>query len=313
MPNLGPAVQTVLERCLGVKPGEDLLVVVDPGTLEIGTALRDQAAEMGAEAVMAEMEVRANHGTEPPRSIAAAMLESDVIIAPTTRSLSHTRARKRACDAGARAATLPGVTPDMLSRVMAVDFEQMTARSRAVADLLTNGSEARITCARGTDVTLDLQGREGVSDDGDLRAPGAFGNLPCGEGFIPPLGGSGVIVASTVAPLGLSDPPAVLTLRDGQLVDAREGHGPEYLSMLQEHGELGTNLAELGVGTNDKAELTGAILEDEKILGTVHIAFGASAGFGGTVSVPIHLDVVIVDATLEIDGRAVLEAGRFVL
>ena len=67
------------------------------------------------------------------------------------------------------------------------------------------------------------------------------------------------------------------------------------------------------MGTNDRAQLTGNVLEDEKILGTVHIAFGASAGIGGTVSVPIHLDVVIVDATLDVDGRRVLDAGRYVL
>jgi leucyl aminopeptidase (aminopeptidase T) len=83
--------------------------------------------------------------------------------------------------------------------------------------------------------------------------------------------------------------------------------------LLLAHGKDGTNLAELGVGTNDRARLTGNILEDEKILGTVHVAFGASAGIGGTVSVPIHLDVVIVDATLEVDGQRVLDAGRYVL
>ena len=67
------------------------------------------------------------------------------------------------------------------------------------------------------------------------------------------------------------------------------------------------------MGTNDKARLTGNVLEDEKILGTVHVAFGASAGIGGTVSVPIHLDVVILDASLEVDGQAVLDGGRYVL
>jgi leucyl aminopeptidase (aminopeptidase T) len=67
------------------------------------------------------------------------------------------------------------------------------------------------------------------------------------------------------------------------------------------------------VGTNDAAQLTGNVLEDEKILGTVHIAFGASAGIGGTVSVAIHLDAVVLDATLELDGRTVLDAGRYVL
>ncbi|HEY3945326.1 MAG TPA: hypothetical protein VGL78_08880, partial [Solirubrobacteraceae bacterium] len=91
------------------------------------------------------------------------------------------------------------------------------------------------------------------------------------------------------------------------------GLGPEYLELLKKHGEAGTNLAELGVGTNDRARLTGKVLEDEKILGTVHVAFGASAGIGGTVSVPIHLDAVVLEASLEVDGKAVLDEGRFVL
>ena len=67
------------------------------------------------------------------------------------------------------------------------------------------------------------------------------------------------------------------------------------------------------MGTNERAKLTGNILEDEKMLGTVHVAFGASAGIGGTVSVPIHLDVVVTDATLTIGDTTVLDAGRYVL
>ena len=67
------------------------------------------------------------------------------------------------------------------------------------------------------------------------------------------------------------------------------------------------------MGTNDRAQLTGKVLEDEKILGTVHVAFGASAGIGGNVSVPVHLDVVILEPTLEIEGERVLDAGRYVL
>lgn len=313
MPDLGPAIDTILKRCLQVSAGEDVLVIVDPATREIGAALRDGARELGADAVLAEMDERASHGSDPPRSVAAAMREADVIIAPTTKSLSHSPARKQATEAGARAATLPGVTADMLSRVMAVDFEQMARRSQMVADLLTQGSRARVTCPRGTELELDLDGRQAISDDGDLTARGSFGNLPCGEGFIAPAGGEGRIVASSLAPLGLSDPPAVLSVRAGRIVAAEHGRGPEFLAQLEEYGEPGTNLAELGVGTNDQARLTGNVLEDEKILGTVHVAFGASAAFGGSVSVPIHLDVVVLDASLEVDGRSVLDRGRFVL
>ncbi len=311
--DLDIAIDTILRRCLAVRAGEDVLVIVDPGTREIGELLRQAADAFGAEAVLAVMDERAEDGTEPPAVIAAAMLAADVIVAPTSRSLSHTHARKRATDAGIRAATLPGVTADMLARAMAIDFGPLAARSRAVAQALSSGAQAHLSCPRGTDLTLQLGGREGLTDDGVLSAAGAFGNLPCGEGFIAPVGGDGRIVASSLAPLGVSEPPAVLTVAGGKIVSAQDGHGPAFLERLCAHGELGCNLAELGVGTNERAILTGNMLEDEKILGTAHVAFGASAGLGGTVSVPIHLDVVVLEASLTIDGRAVLEHGRFVL
>jgi leucyl aminopeptidase (aminopeptidase T) len=208
---------------------------------------------------------------------------------------------------------MPGVTEDMLARVMAIDFDLMAARSRAVAALLDEGSQAHVTCPLGSDLTLDLSGRSGIADDGDLTARRAFGNLPCGEGFIAPLNGEGRVVASSLGPLGVSDEPATLTVTGGELESAEGGLGPEWIKLLDRHGEAGRNLAELGVGTNDKARLTGLVLEDEKILGTIHVAFGASAGIGGTVVVPIHLDVVVTEASLEVDGRQVLERGRFVL
>ena len=313
MSELAPAVSTVVRRCLAVKPGEEVLVIVDPATRAIGEALRGEAAAAGGDAVLAVMDERATDGTEPPRSIAAALKDCDVFIAPTSRSLSHTMARKRASEAGVRGATMPGVTEDMLARVMRVDFDLMAGRSRAVAALLEEADSARITCPSATDLELDLTGRHGIADDGDLTADGAFGNLPCGEGFIAPLSASGTVVALSLAPLGISEEPATLTIEHGQLTNARGGLGPRYLELLRKHGEKGTNIAELGVGTNDRAQLTGNVLEDEKILGTVHVAFGASAGIGGTVSVPIHLDVVIADATLEIAGEPVLDRGRWLL
>ena len=313
MSELDAAVETMVHRNLAVKPGEDVLVVADAATRRIGEALRDGSAAAGADAVLTIMDVRATDGTDPARPVAAALAACDVFFAPTTKSLSHTPARKRASEAGARGATMPGVTEDMIARVMAADVDRMIRRSRTVAALLDEAAEARITNGLGTDFRMDLTGRGGIADDGDLTEPGAFGNLPAGEGFIAPLNGEGVIVASSLAPLGLSSQPARLTVADGRIVDAVDGLGPQYIELLRAHGELGTNLAELGVGTNDCATLTGNVLEDEKILGTVHVAFGASAGIGGTVSVPIHLDVVVLDASLQVGGTTVLDAGRFVL
>ena len=314
VPDLGPAVSTVVNRCLAVKPGEEVLVIADPGTRAIGDALRDAARTSGADAVLALMDERGVDGTEPPRVVAGALAACDVFIAPTTRSISHTVARKKANEAGARGATMPGVSEEMLARMMAGDFDEMTTRSRQVAALLTEASRARVTCPHGTDFSLDLSGRQGIPDDGILTEPGIFGNLPCGEGFIAPLGGQGrIVVAGTLASVGIGEQPATLTVTDGQLSNAEGGLGPRFFELLRAQGDKGTNLAELGVGTNERAQLTGKVLEDEKILGTVHVAFGASAGIGGTVTVPIHLDAVVLDATLDVDGRRVLEAGRYVL
>jgi leucyl aminopeptidase (aminopeptidase T) len=309
MPDLGPAVDTTLRRCLAVRAGEDVLVVVDPAKRAIGEALRDGAAKLGADAALLVMDERADHGTEP----AAALAACDVFIAPTVKSLSHTEARRRACEAGARGATMPGVTEEMLARVMAIDFELMAGRSHAVGQLLSQGTSAHISCPVGTDLTLNLAGRDGGADDGDLTERGAFGNLPAGEGFISPVDAAGTIVPGSLAGIGLAAQPPTLTIEAGRLTTATGDTGGALLALLDPYGELGRNVAELGVGTNESATLTGNVLEDEKILGSVHVAFGASSGFGGSVSVPIHIDVVVTNASLTIDGRPVLEAGRYVL
>ena len=212
-----------------------------------------------------------------------------------------------------------GVLPDETVVVVADEAtralgDALQARSAELAQLLTEADEAHITCPRGTDLELDLTGREGISDDGDLTGERAFGNLPCGEGFVSPAGGEGRMVTASLAGIGLprGAPPA-LTMRDGRLIEADEPEGEQLLAALLAAGEQGTNLAELGIGTNERATLTGNILEDEKILGTVHLAFGASAGIGGTVSVPVHLDCLVAEPTLDVGGTRVLERGRFVL
>src|SRR5690606_30987204 len=153
-------------------------------TLGLGERLRGEAGRAGADAVLALMAERASHAGEPPAPVAAAMAAADVVLAPTVQSLSHTDARKRASDAGARIATLPGVTEEMLARVMSADMAELRRRGRAIADVLDAGSEARITCANGSDLRLGLKGRTAIPDAGELSGPAAFGNLPCGEGFI---------------------------------------------------------------------------------------------------------------------------------
>lgn len=316
MNDLERAVAAVINDCLAVREREDVLVICNPATIGLGERLRAEAGKVGADAVTALMAERATHGTEPPATLAAAMRAADVVLAPTLQSLSHTAARRAATEAGARVATLPSVTEEMLARVMTADVEGLRRRGAAVAEALTAGSEARVTSASGSDLRLDLSGREGIPDDGNLSSPGAFGNLPCGEGFIAPLEGRAegrLVVDGSIAEIGRVAEPVELTIEGGHLRAASGPGGQLLLGMLEAGGEGGTNVAELGIGTNEKAILTGEVLEDEKILGTAHVAFGASAAIGGTVQVPVHIDCVVLEATVEIDGEPVLRAGELVV
>jgi leucyl aminopeptidase (aminopeptidase T) len=312
--DLDSAVRAVVRDCLAVKGGEEVLVVCNPATQHLGERLREEAADAGGDAVLTVISERASHAAEPPRTVAEAMAAADVLLAPTVQSLSHTAARKRASENGARAATLPGVTEDMLARVMSADMEGLRRKGHAVAEALSRASEAHITDPNGTDLRLDLSGREAIPDAGELTERGAFGNLPCGEGFVSPAGGTGTLVIDgSMAGVGLVDEPVELVIEAGHLTSARGGQGMAFMELLTEHGENGTNIAELGVGTNEKAKLTGEILEDEKILGTCHIAFGASAGIGGAVQVPVHLDCVVMKPTLELDGEAIVRDGELLI
>jgi leucyl aminopeptidase (aminopeptidase T) len=313
-PDLDRAVRAVVGDCLGVKAGEEVLVICNPATESLGEALRSEAERAGAEAVLAVMAERASHAGEPPATLAEAMAAADVVLAPTVQSLSHTAARKRASEAGARIATLPGVTEEMLARVMSADMAELRRRGGAIAEALDAASEAVISCANGSDLHLDLRGRVAIPDAGDLTEPGAFGNLPCGEGFIPPAGGWGTLVIDgSLAGIGLAESPVELVVEDGHLTSARGGQGMAFFELLTAHGDDGTNIAELGIGTNEKAILTGNVLEDEKILGTAHVAFGASAAIGGKIQVPVHLDCVVVRPTVELDGEAIVRDGELLV
>lgn len=313
---LDRAVKTVVRQCMGIQPGEDVLVVCNPVTEEIGALMRIEAQGDGADATLAVISERDSAAAEPPRAVAAAMAAADVVLAPTIQSLSHTAARKAASEAGVRIGTLPGVTEEMLSRLMTGDLVEIRRRGWAIVTALNRGSEARITCPHGSDLRIGLEGRLGIVDAGELGNRGAFGNLPCGEGFIAPVEGTTegtLVVDGSIAEIGLVETPVSLTVREGHLVEATGAEGGRLMELLTAHGPDGTNVAELGIGTNEEAILTGNILEDEKIFGTCHVAFGASAAIGGTVQVPVHLDCVVLEPTVEIDGETIVSGGDLLL
>ncbi|KPJ61027.1 MAG: leucyl aminopeptidase [Latescibacteria bacterium DG_63] len=308
------AARVALENCMAVSKREVLLVVVDEPLRSIGYAFWSVGRQLGVESIITEFITQETHGAEPPDAVARLMADADVVIAPTSRSLSHTRARRRACAKGARIATLPGITADSMRRTLTVDYKKIKKLSVKLATVLTRASEAHLVTPAGTDITMSLKGRKGHADTGIAHKKGDFTNLPAGEAYIAPVEGSAngiIVVDGSMSGAGLTRRHITMHVKNGHVVKFEGGKNAGIIRQLVKRaGALATNIAELGIGTNTKARVTGNTLEDEKAIGTVHMAIGDNRSMGGRVTVPLHLDAVMLKPTLKLDGKLVLKNGK---
>jgi len=312
---LSIASDRVIKDCMGVQKGEEVLIIVDAKSRKIGEALFRSCRDIGAEGMIMEIVERQLNGEEPPQAVAVAMRSAGVVVAPTTKSLSHTDARREASKAGARIATMPGVTLDIMQRTMGSDYARIAGITNRLTGLLNSGSVAHVESPGGTDVTVSIQGRNAHADTGILHAAGSFGNLPAGEAYIAPIEGTGngtIVVDGAMAGIKELDEPIFAVVRNGVLQELRGGRAARELEeMLEKAQDSGAwNLAELGIGTNENASLSGSLVEVEKVLGTIHFAFGDNMSMGGKVKAPIHVDGAILKPTLAIDGRVIIRDGQ---
>jgi leucyl aminopeptidase (aminopeptidase T) len=309
---------------MGIKPGELLTIITDGTTLEIADCLFEAGVEHGAQTIVLRMKEGDRHGQEPPVIVEEVMKISDVVIAPTAFSLSHTQARKRSCMQGTRIATMPMITKEVFSgNALNIDHGEMAGRILHLLEMIDGRSTASIRTDKGTDLNLDIDPRRWVRDDGILRERGSFGNLPAGELFCAPLEGTAsgtLVIDGSMAGIGKLEEELVLHIENGLLKEADGEAGSKLVKMLDDaetrtgdkNIRMGSsrNVAELGIGANKGASISGNPLEDEKVLGTVHVAFGDSSTFGGLVRAGIHLDGIIKGVTLTLDDVKVIDQGR---
>ena len=232
------------------------------------------------------------------------------IVALSNFSTSHTTFRTFITElCGARLASMPLFDMPMLAGPLRVDYKAMSRITKKVAVLLTKNSIVHITTPEGTDISFSIRGRKGEPDTGLLSGEGAFGNLPAGEAYLAPVEGSakGKLVILWAPTRRLASPVTVL-VKDGQVVkvSGREPYVKELQALLKKH-KGNSNLAELGVGTNPLATRPDNILESEKILGTVHMAFGDNSSFGGSVKTPFHQDYVYFHPTVTLTNSKGVE------
>lgn len=301
------AAETAVRQCLKLTSEESCTIVTDDDRESIGEALYAVARDVSDEAVFVRYPPGETHGGEPPAPVASAMVGSDVVLAPTTKSITHTRARTQATDAGGRVATLPGITESVFTTGLDADYDEIARHCREVKAQVENADEIRVTAESGTDITFEIDDRPFLSDTGIVHEPGTMSNLPAGEVFVSPVSGDGtVVVDGTMRPHGLLKDEQEITfeVEDGYVTTISDDEIRETVeTAAEEVGDAAYNLAELGIGTNVAVtELVGSVLLDEKAAGTVHVAIGDDAGIGGTTEAPIHFDGIIRDPTVIADG-----------
>jgi leucyl aminopeptidase (aminopeptidase T) len=229
-----------------------------------------------------------------------------VIIALTHYSTSHTRFRdllNRVCRA--RYASMPLFDKQMLTGAMQVNWKRMKERSEKITRIVNRYEDIEIRTPNGTFITLSKKGRKALKDTGFITKAGEFSNLPAGEVFLAPLEGTaeGTMVLEW-APTRKLKNPVILHIEKGMVrnVEGREKYAGFLRDKLSERRE-NRNIAELGIGTNNRASRPDNILESEKIFGTIHIALGDNSSFGGKVSTSFHQDFVFFKPTVTLISR----------
>ena len=298
----------ILNQCMNLKNNESCLIITDKKLKSISNILYKNLLKITKKSKLILTTIPKSHGIEPPKSIANEMLKYDVILMATTKSLSHTRARENASRRGARIASMPGITINMMQRALNLDFNKIKHYNKKLISMLKNKNKIKIITKKGTDIEFYIKGRKWKSDDGIYTKKAAFGNLPAGEIFIAPLErktNGTIIVDASIGSLGKVDKNIKIIVEDGFIQNI---YGGKVANLFKKSlkNKLYKNVAELGIGTNYKAKITGNVLEDEKVFGTCHIAFGNNKHFGGKVDVAFHVDVVIKKPTIYGDGVLIM-------
>lgn len=243
----------------------------------------------------------------------------NVVIALSNFSTSHTKFRDLLTNiCKTRYASMPLFDEAMFYGPMRVDRNALEKRTISLAACMGGAEKVCITAPNGTNLSIGIKGRKALADTGNLTSPGSFGNLPAGEVFVAPVEGSteGVLVLEWAPTFKLSSPVTV-KIEKGLVKDicGNDPYAKKLEHKLNENPDF-RNIAELGIGTNDMAKRADNILESEKILGTIHIAFGDNSTFGGAVRTPFHQDFVLFNPEVKIvkanKEKTILRQGRFI-
>lgn len=309
-------VKTVLESCMALKKNEKCLIVTDTNKIDIAEPFFTLASKMSKDAKISIMTPLKNNGDEPTEEVAQLMKEYDVELLITSKSLSHTAARRNANEKGARIASMPGINEDMLNRCVELNYTELGETNDKLRSKISSSKGIHITSPGGTDIKTTVTETHGTNP-GQFHNKGDFGNLPSGEvdsGVILEKTNGTLVIDCSMAGVGKIEDKLTIKIEKGIATEITGEKSDELKEILDEVGPDAYIIAELGIGTNPKAIITGNILEDEKVKGTIHMALGNDMSYGGDNDIPLHLDGICDKPTIIIDDEeTIMKDGELLL
>ncbi len=329
----------VLSGNLGLSAGDEVLIVWDETvTPDLVEGLRSAAITAGMRPYvltyqplnfrpMAEFGLFAGSSLPPeglpiPRGLETALRSCPVIAFATSDVdfLMFSPAFKQILAGGTRVVSLSYLTTESAIRLLPTHVDEVRALGALTARggaLMAAATEVRVTSPAGTDVTMRLGQYSGRTHNG-LVAMGTRQSLPAGQVSRVPNDGTAngtVVIDRSIAANDFKalPEPVRFTVRDGSVTSIDGGlEAGKLRRWLEAHSDPRIfHLTELAFGTNHRCRLTGvaAPCEDTHTAGCVSFALGADVHIGGRTVAPAHIDMTMRDATLELDGNAVVKDG----
>jgi leucyl aminopeptidase (aminopeptidase T) len=306
-----------------VKPDENVLIVSDPESeVEIYLALAGAVQAAGAEYTVALMPTRGYaRATRLTAPIEKALDATDVLIGVTRASGAPTYAhRVYELLNERRIRALSMVMRDLdnyLRGAATADYEALEALGQRLAGIWAAADEIRITTHAGTGLRAKVSkkpvmGQPVIVECGIAREPGREAAFSDGEISQRPETGTTegtIVIDGPVA--GLKGTDLILLEIDEGRVRTVRGEGGRALQLDAVFRALpcARQIAEIGIGLNAHAIRSGDFEEEKKALGNVHVAIGDDIFYGGTNDCGIHWDMVLYNATVELDDQTLMHRG----
>ena len=351
MSKLDHAAKIALTDVVGIREGEEALILTNPeeAVFSIAKALYEATKSLGGKPVLLLQEKKTTTEYAERIALEAVRAEPDVLMTITSArvgkdpyglQIGHIGRDGRKFDSiidkvtkgdrRVRGFSSPNSNPDMFARCVPVDYDAMRERAAKLSNIINHGATVRVASPAGTDIEFSIAGRRAIVNDGDCRRPGRMSNLPAGEVFVSPALGSGTGVVVFDGTLSTLDGPTIprqpvrITFTDGFACTIEGGETALLVKKTIEEGEvmaraIGSeeqakncrHLGEFGIGINDKAQITGVILEDEKAMKTCHFALGSNYDFDAPAI--IHRDMLVMRPSVWVDGEQIMKDGTLSL